>query len=869
MKKTLLLTFTIFLVFFTGTCFAQPFYNIATSVSGGTATVATLPATQAEELDIVSVTISDIEIGKQFLSIEVIATDLSIITTTEVSAGIEYSFIMPAQDVSVNIALEDIPAVTYPIAINVTGGTATVITNPLTEAEETDLVTVSISNIEVGKQFSSIEVIAADLSVIPTIEISAGVEYTFVMPAQSVTVNVILEDIPAVTYPIAINVTGGTATVITNPLTEAEEAVTVSILISDIEAGKQFSAIEVIAADLSTIPTNEVSAEIEYSFVMPAQSVTINLSLEDILLDPIVINTQPTSQTICEYQTANLEVDAIANNGETLMYQWYYNSEILDGETNSTLNTQMPGQYYCILTAGTDELTSDNITVTVVEVNPVLEAEIEACNGTNVQLDPGVFSSYEWQDLSTDQMYQVTSDGTYSVIVTGDNGCTASASSIVTFFSEVEIAFEDTVNLCAGSSLTLIAPLSDSYEWGEGEDTQEIEVTEEGWYYLTVTIATCTGNDSTYVQATDIPEAFDLGDDIYTCAASYTITGPEVTEMEYLWSTTETTQSIEVTETGTYTLTLLNESGCGVSDEIMIEFGTTFEFSLYEVDTIESCNGNTVILETEIGTAWSWSTGDETMSIEVTDADWYYLTVTAEGGCIGNDSVYVHFFELPAVNIGEDLEFCNGLNAELTAPESVSYLWNTGETTQSITIDTAGTYICTITDENACSNSDAMTLSILPSPNVDLGEDMIVDEDQVLVFGTQQGHPEYLWSTGATTDFILVNASDLEMGINTISVTVTGNNGCFTSDEVVITVIPGASVETENISKYNVYPNPSNGIINIEGENIININIFDSLGREILNTDEKQIDISNLSNGVYTIIIVSDNQKHTSKLIKQ
>jgi hypothetical protein len=336
-----------------------------------------------------------------------------------------------------------------------------------------------------------------------------------------------------------------------------------------------------------------------------------------------------------------------------------------------------------------------------------------------------------------------------------------------------------------------------------------------------------------------------------------------------LWSTTETTQSIEVTETGTYTLTLLNESGCGVSDEIMIEFGTTFDFSLYEVDTIESCEGNTVILETEIGVAWSWSNGDETISTEVTDTDWYFLTVTSEGGCFGNDSVYVFFNELPLIDLGENLQFCNGLNTELTAPESVSYLWNTGETTQSITIDTAGTYSCTITDVNACSNSDEMTLSILPSPIVDLGEDMIVDEDQVIIFGTQLGHPEYSWSTGATTDFIVVNASDLEMGINTISVTVTGSNGCITSDEVIITVIPGANVETERANKFSVYPNPSNGIINIDGDNIEIINIYDCLGREILSTNRTQIDITNLNNGVYTIVISGESHKYTSKLIKQ
>ncbi|MDD3740415.1 MAG: hypothetical protein PHH30_04170, partial [Bacteroidales bacterium] len=129
------------------------------------------------------------------------------------------------------------------------------------------------------------------------------------------------------------------------------------------------------------------------------------------ILGGISINQQPISQTICEYESANLEVIAVANNEETLLFQWYVNNGILESETNSTLNTQMPGQYFCILTAGEDELSTDTVTVTVVEVNPVLEPGIVACNGSTIQLNPGEFSSYEWQDASEEQILEVTEEG--------------------------------------------------------------------------------------------------------------------------------------------------------------------------------------------------------------------------------------------------------------------------------------------------------------------------------------------------------------------------------------------------------------------------------------------------------------------------
>ena len=755
----------------------------------------------------------------------------------------------------------------FNITVNtVVGGTATVTTLPDATCEEAETVTVTISDIEAGKQFSAIDVIAEDLSVISTTEVTAGEEYTFTMPAQNVTVTVTLEDIPVPVYDIIVNVTGGTADVTTDPVDEAEEDATVTVSISNIEDGKQFSAIDVIAEDLSVISTAEVTAGEEYTFTMPAQNVTVTVTFE--VIPPIVIHTQPESAIICEYESADLTVIAEASFAETLEYQWYYNSEILEGETNNVLNTQMPGQYYCLLIAGEDELQTNQVTVNVVEVNPVLEPEVQACEGTSVQLYPGVFVGYEWQDLTTEQFYHVTEDGTYSVTVTGDNGCTASASTVVTFVDELTIPWEDTTKLCSGSNIILTAPTADSYEWGEGEVTSTLEVTEEGWYYLTVTLATCTGNDSIYVELAASPEEFELGEDISVCdGTTVTINGPVVEDVEYLWNTEETTQNIEVTETGTYSLTLTNEFGCETSDFIYIVFNDFIVPDLHTSDSIYSCAGETVTLDPQEGIAWLWSDASTESTLDVTTNGWYYVTVTVTGGCEGSDSVYVLFHTLPLIDLGANQAICDGLNVLLEAPEDMIYSWNTGDSVQSITIDTAGVYSCTITDVNGCSNSDQMSLSIYNLPGVDLGSDIFVDETQTIILGVETGHPEYLWSTGATTDFIIIEASELELGPNTFSVTVTSNNDCIAEDEVIITVIPGAGIESNKLKDFSVYPNPSNGIINISGEDIISIDIFDSLGRYVVSTLERQIDLKDLAKGIYTIKISTKETSVNTKLI--
>ena len=101
------------------------------------------------------------------------------------------TFTMPASNVTVTANF----APTYNVTIaDVIGGTATVVANPNSAVLEDETVTVTISSIEEGKAFSSIEV-TGDVTTnsITTTEVTAGEEYTFTMPAENVTVTVNIE----------------------------------------------------------------------------------------------------------------------------------------------------------------------------------------------------------------------------------------------------------------------------------------------------------------------------------------------------------------------------------------------------------------------------------------------------------------------------------------------------------------------------------------------------------------------------------------------------------------------------------------------------------------------------------------------------
>lgn len=89
-----------------------------------------------------------------------------------------------------------LPAIEYTVAIaSVVGGTAVVTTDPDDKAAEGATVTVSIATIEANKQFKSIKVADVDGVVVSTTTVTAGENYSFVMPGNDVTVTVTLEEL--------------------------------------------------------------------------------------------------------------------------------------------------------------------------------------------------------------------------------------------------------------------------------------------------------------------------------------------------------------------------------------------------------------------------------------------------------------------------------------------------------------------------------------------------------------------------------------------------------------------------------------------------------------------------------------------------
>jgi hypothetical protein len=198
-------------------------------------------------------------------------------------------------------------------------------------------------------------------------------------------------------------------------------------------------------------------------------------------------------------------------------------------------------------------------------------------------------------------------------------------------------------------------------------------------------------------------------------------------------------------------------------------------------------NGESTTLTASGGGTYLWNTGETTASITVSPSTTTTYSVTVnQNGCEASDDVTVTVNGSGTVtaNAGADQTICEGESATLTASGGTDYLWNTGETTASITVTPSATTTYTVTvSENGNSDTDDVTVVVNALPNVTVSDDSTILEGDYITLSAS-GANSYLWSNGATEANIAVNPSV------TTTYSVKGYiNNCYDEKEVTVSVV--------------------------------------------------------------------------------
>ena len=172
---------------------------------------------------------------------------------------------------------------------------------------------------------------------------------------------------------------------------------------------------------------------------------------------------------------------------------------------------------------------------------------------------------------------------------------------------------------------------------------------------------------------------------------------------------------ISASTVGSYVITYTDTDGETATDTISINALPTIVIS---ASNSSICNGESTTLTASGGSSYVWSNGENTPAITVspTSTTTFTVTGTDSNGCTNTASQSITVNALPTVEISGTLTYCAGATTTLTATAGLSsYLWSTGETTQSIIV-TAGSYTVTGTDSNGCSaTSSPVTVTEQPS----------------------------------------------------------------------------------------------------------------------------------------------------------
>ena len=582
----------------------------------------------------------------------------------------------------------------------------------------------------------------------------------------------------------------------------------------------------------------------------------------------------------------NLGPDAAICTGSTLTLDAGAGMDYLwsDNSVNQTLVIGAAGTYSVIITDINGCEGKDTVVITE-NALPVVDLGSDAayCAGStfNMTLDAGTGGDYLWSDNSTNQTLTVNSSGTYSVIVTDINGCEGKDTVVITENALPLVDLGPDAAYCAGLAfnMTLDAGSGMDYLWSDNSMNQTLIVTSSGTYSVIVTdINGCEGKDTVVVTEHALP-VVDLGSDAAYCAGSaFNMTLDAGAGTDYLWSDNSTNQTLTVTSSGMYSVIVTDANGCEEKDTIVITENALPIVNLGPDAAI--CTGSTLTLDAGSGMDYLWSDNSMNQTLIVGYAGTYSVIATDVNGCEGKDTVVVTEHALPVVNLGPDTAICQGTTLTLNAGTGGDYLWSDNSTNQTLTVSFSGMYSVTVTDMNGCKGKDTIVVAqnALPSAG-SLSSTLTTDCTFDFSVSAVSAVTSYTWNFGdgatATTNIASTSHSYASEGTYTVKVTMS-NNCSSIEKQATVTCDKTAVSDLMSNSRVIIYPNPASASVTVQNADDLNmqsVTVIDNLGKIVyhgipdsVNKSGFQLNVSEFSNGLYTLRIITDRGIVTERI---
>lgn len=536
------------------------------------------------------------------------------------------------------------------------------------------------------------------------------------------------------------------------------------------------------------------------------------------IVDSLSIEVTPDT-SVCSGRSIFLQ--AVGGNNFSWSPPQYLNTTSISTPTSTPLQSIT----YTVTSQLANCSATDSVQLTVVQ-SPAITVgpDTAICLAQQLTLPAsGTADTYAWNPMGflsnpfvrnpTATLLQTT---TYTLIATNAGICSDTGEVTVTVHPLPIVDAGPPQVICEGDTVLMNATGGIIYNWTPGHLVTDSSVADPSAFPSTTTIFTvmitdtngCSREDFTQVQVIPAP-TIQAGPDQTICegtTANLFVTGGATYTWTPAGSLSDSSAANPVASpmaTTRYVVTGTASSGCSNTDTTIV---TVSPYPVAQVSAQATivCPGDTVFLQAAGGMTYNWlpATGlndpfSATPFAIVDQPVTYTVTVTDSNGCANSDSIHLSVFNLPTIQSGGGDSVCIGSSTTLSASGGTSYLWAPGGTLSSTTIanpvatpNATTTYTLQVTDANGCSNTDQLTVTVLPLPIANAGNDQAICEGEPTTLSAIGG-VTYQWSPGTGLSCTHCASPTLVPQTNvTYSVLVTDAFGCQDTDTVRVTVTP-------------------------------------------------------------------------------
>lgn len=263
-----------------------------------------------------------------------------------------------------------------------------------------------------------------------------------------------------------------------------------------------------------------------------------------------------------------------------------------------------------------------------------------------------------------------------------------------------------------------------------------------------------------------------------------------------IWSDGSTGSNLLVSETGTFWVEARDYFGRIHRDTIRISYPEPFNLSSQTV-----CAGSPLVWNPGVGgVTILWQDGSNTPSFAITQTGLYWFVAQDGQGCsYHSDTATVVVDAFSQATLGPDTLLCGGNMLQLNPQNfpGTSFLWNTGETLASISVDTSGTYVLQASNANNCFIQDSITITVVgiaPLANFSFqetcsGNAVLFNDLSVPTPGEMIASWEWTFSNGQADSIQNPVATFQDTGIYSATLKVVSSQGC-------------GAILTQNVTSY-------------------------------------------------------------------